>query len=335
MRIWQAWHSVISHNLLSGASLDGVKGDHAMKLHGPGIGPDNCLGPAVPNTYMLEKRTDYVVVSDNAFGSSGPWPVMICPTNQGQDENLSNIVFERNRLSAQFGTQLTPVQVSLKVAANRVSIRNNVIDATGAHTEWVGIDLTRHGVEPKPTRIAVYNNTIYRADDPEGGFRFGIRVHEEASDVVIANNLVSCASSFLPVEAVHDSSGMAQRSATVVIKDPKFADPTNADPLQRDFSLLPAHPPWARACSSPSGKISPGGTAAGRLGPGSDGEPLAAAPPHFTATERRWKDPLRTSSLITTSPAGRSTPIVPLSDSPSPRGRCTSPTRAPFTQTAT
>jgi hypothetical protein len=219
-----------------------VKGDHAMKLHGPGIGPDNCLGPAVPNTYMLEKRTDYVVVSDNAFGSCGPWPVMIAPTNQGQDENLSNIVFERNRIATQFGVLVRNVDVSLRVSANRVVIRNNVIDGTGSSPDWIGIMVTRHGVEPPPTAVSVYNNTIYRADNGSGGFRIGIQVGPSVTGIEVANNLVSFPNSSATPSLITDDSGIAVAFSNLMAHDPFYADPGATNALARDFRLLSGSP---------------------------------------------------------------------------------------------
>jgi hypothetical protein len=242
VRVWQAWHSLIAHNQLSGASLNGELGDHALKLHGPGIGDGNCLGEPLPDTYNLARRTDYVVVSDNVFGTSGPWPVMIAPTNPGQDEELSNIVFERNLLSAAFGTHVRTINISLQIAAHHVTVRNNVIDATGASTDWTGVVIRRYGVEPPPDVIRVYNNTIYRGDNSTPGQRLGIRVDNTVLGIRLANNLLVLPAPSTPPVLIQDSTGHALQQANLLLSNAGLVDPENAAPLARNFGPLGGSP---------------------------------------------------------------------------------------------
>lgn len=242
LRVWQAWHSLIAHNQLSGASLNGILGDHALKLHGPGIGPDNCLGEPLPNTPNLARRTDYVVVSDNVFGTSGPWPVMIAPTNPLQNEELSHIVFERNLLSAGFGTHVTTINFSLQIAAHHVTVRNNVIDATGASSDWTGVVIRRYGVEPPPDVIRVCNNTIYRSDNGTPGQRIGIRVDSSVRGIRLANNLLVLPAPSTPPVLIQNGTGHALQQSNLLITTAGLVDPDNADPLARDFAPLGGSP---------------------------------------------------------------------------------------------
>ena len=82
----------------SGSSLQSDSGRQALKMHGPSENEVNST-----NWDRLKSRTEYTIISDNIFGSSGPWPVSLGPQNEQEDERLSNIIFERNRYCGDFG----------------------------------------------------------------------------------------------------------------------------------------------------------------------------------------------------------------------------------------
>ena len=102
VRVWQAYRSVIGHNIISGSSVDTDTGRHALKFHGPGTRPGDPegsgLGIPVPATGFVDVKTQFSIIADNVFGSSGPWPVGIGPQDAYADERLSHIIFERNRI---------------------------------------------------------------------------------------------------------------------------------------------------------------------------------------------------------------------------------------------
>ncbi|MCP4365311.1 MAG: hypothetical protein GY800_08455, partial [Planctomycetes bacterium] len=101
LRVWQAYKGVISHNSLSGSSINSVDGRHALKLHGPA---QELINNAGNGGNGIVNPTQYVVINDNIFGTSGPWPVFIGPQNELHDERLSDIIVERNRFFSGYGT---------------------------------------------------------------------------------------------------------------------------------------------------------------------------------------------------------------------------------------
>lgn len=234
-RIWHAYGGVISHNLISGASLDNTNGRHAIKLHGPKNGSE--VGTyAETGGYGIDNRTTFVVVSDNIFGGSGPWPVSIGPQDSISEEDLSDILFEKNKVIAGYGSQSpTPVQVSLMIEGRYITARNNIIDGTGGSNDYTGINVNRRGIEWTPLAIRVYNNTIFNSGSIPNGAK-GITVGEEATNTIIRNNYVS-----FPNETIEkltiDDSGNSIISNNAITDTPGFLDSNNTDLLKRNFSL--------------------------------------------------------------------------------------------------
>jgi PKD repeat protein len=243
VRVWQAYKSVISDNQISGASLDSLDGRHALKLHGPGYSTFqgvNEYGIPVPETGLLQQKTEFVVVSDNVFGSSGPWPVTIGPQDSLTDSSIENLVFERNRIISQYGSQgRRKVDVALNLWASRSVVRNNIFDGTGSGNDYTAIVVDRRGVEPAPRMIEVYNNTIYRTDNAEGNRRTGITVGASASGVIIKNNVIVFPKSSVSVLPIQDSGKGTVKAANPVISASSFIDAGNQDPLSRNFRLKP------------------------------------------------------------------------------------------------
>ncbi len=82
---------------MSGANIDNTAGLHALKLHGPGNHPNEIsLGTPAPNTGLLANRTQFCLVTDYIFGSSGPWPVVIGPESARSDSLILDVIFEKN-----------------------------------------------------------------------------------------------------------------------------------------------------------------------------------------------------------------------------------------------
>lgn len=248
LRVWQAYKGVISENLVSGSSLTSGAGRHALKLHGPGYSTlhgVNELGAPSPGTGLLEHKTEYVVVSGNVFGSSGPWPVVIGPQDALTDAEVSNVVFERNLVCSAYGSQSsTPVNTAVHVWAHDVTLRNNVFDGTGSAGDYTGIYIDRYGSEPAPERVVVCNNTIYRKDNAAGNFRIGIDIGPGASDTSVWNNLVAFpgTSSAIAARLVQNAGKATDFAANLYLEVPGFIDPDNPNPLSRNFRLNVPYP---------------------------------------------------------------------------------------------
>ncbi len=242
-RVWQAYRSVIQHNLIAGSSLDSTTGRHALKLHGPGFSTlegVNEYGEPEPDTGLLEHYTEYCIVSDNVFGSSGPWPVSIGAQDGLTDTTLSFIVFERNRVASSYGAQSqTPVQVAVHIEAQHSVVRNNVLDGTGSSNDYTGISVgyDPDRASPAPHDIEVYHNTIYHGDNTYGNGRFGIQVIEGTTAINCRNNLVVFPDATVLIALIDDDGFETTLANNQLNGTVSFADPSNSDPLLRDFTL--------------------------------------------------------------------------------------------------
>jgi hypothetical protein len=239
--IWQGYKSILAHNDLSGASSDGDSGRHALKLNGPGYnyasGTDQYCIPEAGNK-CLANRTQFMIVSDNIFGSSGPCSVSIGVQDDSRDSNLSDIILERNLVVRDHGAISccsANVNVAIRFNGNLSSLRNNIIDASHAGTSgFIGINITRQGnYHPDPDFNAIYNNTIYRSDSSDGDI--GIQISSDCHDTEVRNTLVSMPNT--AETTVSDSGTNTTQSHNQSIDNPLFADPDNETPLNRDFSL--------------------------------------------------------------------------------------------------
>ena len=241
LRVWYAHQGVISHNIVSGASYGTTLGRHALKFHG--ITESEVGTYAETGENGLPNRTKFTQISHNVFGGSGPWTVAIGPQSSRDvyNEHLSDIIIEKNKVLASYGSQaLKPAQYGLKFAGRYFTARNNILDGTGGADGYTGIHVSRRGVEPTPLGNRVYNNTIYRNGSAPWGV-VGIEVHGTASDTIVRNNFVS-----FPGESdqllVEDNSGNAEFDHNIINDNHGFVDPDNSVPLLRDFSLKSTSP---------------------------------------------------------------------------------------------
>lgn len=244
-RVWQAYKGVIAHNVISGSSLDTDSGRHALKLHGPGnsIFQDyNEYGTPVPDTGLLGNITAFTVVSDNVFGASGPWPVVVGPQDEATDARIEHVIFERNRVIADYGSQnSSPVQASLFVSGRRVSVRNNIFDGTSAGGDYAGVRVWERGVELPPEDVEIYNNTIFRPDNDTGNTRVGILVGGASGGIRVKNNLVCFPFPGDGVTAlVLDAPrGAVEADSNLNAPPAAFVAPQESDPLAREYTLHP------------------------------------------------------------------------------------------------
>ena len=235
-RIWWAYKSVYQHNFVSGSSLVSGDGLHALKFHG--MIEENIGTFAETGASGVPFHSQFIIISDNTFGSSGPWPVVLAPQNPLRDERQYDVIFERNRVAAEYGIE-TPDQVIVGLFASIqfASIRNNIFDLTDGASK--GIAILQRGVEPAPLCIHIFNNTIYRGHDakPDDMIHRGVDIAVEAIDTVVRNNLVSFPFVTGEKRLVDDKSTTTTSSNNVLTDTPHFIDPENVDVLSRDFSL--------------------------------------------------------------------------------------------------
>lgn len=237
VRIWQAYKGVISHNSISGSSINSSSGRHALKFHGPSEAQIMSTSGD-----RLAFRTQFVVINDNIFGSSGPWPIAIGPQDGGQDERLNDIIIENNRLIPAYGTQSTggspPVSVAMSIWARNVTIRNNIFDGIGSGNDYTGIYIGARGIEPPPINIHVYNNTIYKNDVASGGIWAGVQIKDNfVNDTIIRNNYVYFGGSAVKF-LVRGTGTSTTQDHNLLLESPadhSLVDPDNPDLLLRNY----------------------------------------------------------------------------------------------------
>ncbi|MDE2418777.1 MAG: PKD domain-containing protein [Burkholderiales bacterium] len=162
---------IISNNYIARAGLS----QHAIKLHawkwGGGSG-----GNSMPGTYSED-----VIISDNRIvGGINPWTVAIEPQNDGSDERVRSVIFERNLVTAGSGTQ-----IGVNSSAAGSTFRNNIFTIGSVADHHTGILITQRGSEAIPDDVKVYNNTIYSS---MAGDFVGVSVGA-ATNVTVKNNL--------------------------------------------------------------------------------------------------------------------------------------------------
>ena len=228
LRVWHAPRAVISHNELTGSSLESGTGRHALKLHGPS---EEALADDGPGG--LDDRTRYVVITDNVFGASGPWPVAIGPQDGGADERLSDILFARNRVFAGYGeVSASPVQLPIMVWASHVTVVNNLIHGEGASRHFTAAQVGPRGIEPPPVGVRILHNTIYGPTGDEANSPRAFAVHEAARGTLILNNLIQ-----LPESGtlLRDAAADTVVEGNVMANAGLLESPSGADPFATDL----------------------------------------------------------------------------------------------------
>ena len=241
LRVWHANKAYIAHNEISGSSINSSAGRQALKLHGPS--EEELVGStsAIDVNARLATRTRYVVVSDNLFGSSGPWPVSIGPQNSSADERLKDIVLEKNRFFSSYGTLSSSlVQVSLNVAAQYVTLRNNIFDGEGSSRYYAAINIKHEGIESPPLGVRIFNNTVYKTDDTDGAMYeeySAFNVDAAAKGTIIRNNLVQFSTGMAIREIISGSATDVIQDHNLLTDNAGLVDPDNSDLLQKNFGL--------------------------------------------------------------------------------------------------
>ncbi len=245
IRVWQGYFGVISHNEILNATK------HGLKLHG--IREDMI---SETDDTLPDHRTEYLVISGNIFGSTYAWSVAIAPQSDGYDERLYDILVEKNRFVAGYGTTSTlgGVQNHLVISASSVTVRNNIFDGTGSNVYNGSVIVSRRGIEPPPEDVFLYNNTIYKTDTAPSGTYYGMYIDPVAAGVEVKNNLVqppsSVSSQLVYCYSDPGCTGVA-RDRNLITGTPGFTDPSNGDPLLRDFSLQSGSPAIDNGVSLP------------------------------------------------------------------------------------
>jgi lysophospholipase L1-like esterase len=240
VRVWQAYRGTIQNNLIYSTDPTGSGNGHLLlKLHGPddvSEDPEHCT--PTNGTACLENYTEFVVVSDNIFGKSGGYGISLAPQSTIADTQITDIVFERNKFILDYGDiseSIADLAIGLIVVGDYISLRNNIMDLTGA-SEDLDFILVDHYVSDT-TGCMIYNNTLYRSD-VANDLNDGVVVASGAENTIVRNNLISLPNvSSGNTTEVNDSGTGTTQSNNNDIDNPSFTDPNNVTPLSRNFSL--------------------------------------------------------------------------------------------------
>lgn len=130
--------------------------------------------------------TTKVVVSDNHFiGGASNQPVTVTPSNSSIDDGrFKDIILERNWYTGAGATCCMPM---LDISAQYVTVRNELIDMTGAGAKHKGIIIERAGSKSLGSdNVKLFNNTIFSND--AGDFS-AVAVHVPTTNITVVNNL--------------------------------------------------------------------------------------------------------------------------------------------------
>ena len=178
VRIMHSDRAFISNNTFGNPALT----KQTFTLRGASYIPAN--NPHIlPGTAAYTTKT---VISDNKFiaGISNQ-PVMINPSNSTEDTVFQDIILERNWYTGAGANCCVPM---LGLQAQDTTVRNEIIDMTGAGNGHMGIAIgaAGGGVSPTSNNVRLYNNTVFSNDS--GDFR-ALRVQLLTTNITAINNL--------------------------------------------------------------------------------------------------------------------------------------------------
>lgn len=170
---------ILGHNFLAYSDKN-----HVLKLHGPTFGSSLAIEGDVPSKLIV--ISDNKIIGDDgspAFGNIDA-PVAIGPQNNTSDERVQDVIYERNYTVGSSTTQFGAIFYGVA----RATIRNNLCDLTIA----LGVDcfsIVQRGIEPAPTDIWLYNNTMYSAKVETVNEMVFVSLGSTALNITAKNNL--------------------------------------------------------------------------------------------------------------------------------------------------
>ncbi|MDC0358180.1 PKD domain-containing protein [Oligoflexia bacterium] len=174
LRIYHTDNSVVSNNNLAFQSPN----KHVFKLH-------NGTWNSEPGDYA-----EKIIIADNVIENSdipgSDWTIGIGTSSSSRDEELRDIIVERNHIIGGTDGQ----QVLLNVWSKDVTIRNNLFDINSGASN-LAISVTSRGPIEAPDRVEIYSNTAYGSSSSSSpGVRF-LSIGSDARNIVARNNLVA------------------------------------------------------------------------------------------------------------------------------------------------
>jgi hypothetical protein len=214
LRLSYVGKGVVSNNHVRGAAPT----LHELKLHAPDYGAEG-VGQG--------KYSEQVVISDNRFESvQTTWSVALAPQSGNADERIRDVILERNHFLAGPSTAIL-----VDLSASATTLRNNIFDLSGGKGA-IGIKVAPRGVEPKPDRTVIANNTFYRSDSSA---LVGIELSQDTANSSVHNNLAYAPSS--GNASVFNAGGTGNSASNNVLSETLvFVSPSPSAPS--DYRLI-------------------------------------------------------------------------------------------------
>lgn len=186
IRFQYANRAVFNNNTIQGIAPGKVN----ITVRGIGYAGTNSVpGPGI--------YSEKIVISDNRLvGGDSVGMVGFGPQNGVSDERGRNIIFERNLMLA-----TASVQNMMLVSQPDVTIRNNMVNIPAGGTGGgFAFCAQPSGIVPNPTRVHVYNNSVYYGGNVvDGWYLFKVSTNNDSSpyDQTMPGSTFECKNNIL------------------------------------------------------------------------------------------------------------------------------------------
>ena len=199
--------SIVAHNRLH----DWDQSHTAIKCH----------GPVWESGFMAGLENSFGVIRANTFraGVGDGVSVSMAPTNGSANEHINDIILESNHwIASAQGSAL------LRVAASRLTIRNNIFDISDPDWFVIPIRMLNRGPHPPATGNRIIHNTVFNRQNE----RKLVHIYSDIFDTEVINNLIVS-------EGEPDSAIIGISQGTGTIEQGSHV----SDALASDFFLSP------------------------------------------------------------------------------------------------
>lgn len=180
-----------------------------------------------------------IVIRRNDVRASTGWIIVIGPRDDASNEELREILVERNTIVAE-GVASQAIRLNCQDA----TIRNNVfLDRGNSGYSFRCVWVSKYGIEPSPSGIEIYHNTLHNSVSRSNAYMAEVYGHVNGP-AVVKNNLV-----WAP--RAQNSSVMAGGSAADTAGNMAAVDPRFMNPGGGDFRLQANSPAIGAGVSLP------------------------------------------------------------------------------------
>ena len=221
LRIYNLRRGVIAHN----------------NIHDPG---NTRLALKLHSEFAVWLRmTQYSIIHDNWFVGSRD-AVAIAPQDFGSNEMLSDIIFERNKISSTTVAGREPAQIFLLIQARNVTVRNNIIEGTFGSSYFHCCSIDNQAITNPPLLTQIIGNDMVTAGVNQHSEYYGTEISTTAARTVVANNAMYCADQSVEIYYVSGPNGGGGGPRCDVANYKSKVDPGFVDPASSNWRITQA-----------------------------------------------------------------------------------------------